>query len=238
MLQQLKMDLSLSKKTFLYLLLASLAGFAFGAIMVFMIMTFDSNPGSWFCMGTLMSGVVTFAVLIFFHSFSYKADFMLALSMGRTRSCFMFSTLCILLLEMIMAYGLTLLYYTAEMTLYPILYAGFSNEMTFSFLTNWRLVLPALIIVPIVILFMGTMYAKFGKIAGIILYVVWMFGCLVLPRFVGVTERDTGLMNDIAYAIKSAFLAAPTAMLTGLGLAILAAMVVATWYWGKRQMVK
>lgn len=238
MLQQLKLDLSLKKTSFLMLFFFILGGFAFGAILHFLIMTFDSNPGSWFCFGTLMSICTTATFLFFYHSFSYKVDFMLALSMGRTRSCFILSRFCILFLETLLSYGLIWLFYQTELFLYPLLYPAYSNEAIFSFLTNWRIVLPVLVTLPIVSLFMGTVYAKFGKTAGIIFYFVWISLCLIVPKIFSVTSHDTGLFNTIAFYIRSAFLAAPAAMLIGLGISILAAMAAAIWIWGRRQMVK
>lgn len=238
MLQQLNLDLRLNLKMFLYLLAMSVGGFVFGSVLLFFAMTMTDDPGTWFYLGTLLSMTFSAAFLIFFYAFSYKCKFTLALSMGRTRSSFMLSQLCILTLDVLLAYGLALLFYAVESAYCPIVYADYPLEFSFSFLMNWRFFLPVLVIVPFVTLFIATMYAHFGKTAGIILYFVWLFCFMVLPRTIHVTVQDPGPLNRAAYGIKCAFLAAPIPMLVGLGILLFAAMLSFTWIWGKRQLVK
>ena len=142
MLKQFAMDWKLNRSSFFVLLAIQLGAFLFGAVLVFAIMKLDSDPGAWFCMGTLMAAIALIAVTLLCYGFGYAQEFNVALSMGRTRAAFMGAYALRTVLQLLAGYVLLLGLYRLELAVYPLLFAPYGNEVAFTFLTDWRYLLP------------------------------------------------------------------------------------------------
>ena len=238
MFQQFLLDQKLYRNNFWSTLAIQTGAFLFGLVMTCVIMTVDDNPGSWFCMGTLISTLALIVIAVFFYGFSYVQQFQLALSMGRTRMDFLGAYALRLVTQLLAGYGLILLFHQIELHLYPVLFRGFENDLFFAFLTDWRIILPLFPVLTILTLFIGALYAYFGKKGTWCFYVLWMFCCFILPRMFHVTSEDTGVLNRTAYWMVSAFLAVPVGVWIGFGILLLLAMAAAIVRLGQLQMVK
>ena len=142
MLQQFKLDWKLYRKSFFSLQLALPGAFLLGFILVIIIMFTDEDPGSWFCMGTLIAGIALCFISLIAYAFSYYQEFQLALSMGRTRMAFLGAYTLRLLLHFALGYAIILGLYQIELAVYPVLFPQYDNEVAFTFLTNWKVVVP------------------------------------------------------------------------------------------------
>ena len=127
MFQQFLKDIRLHKSGFFSVFGIMAGSFLFGMVMVFIIMNVDDDPGSWFCMGTLIAALVLVAIGLFLAAFSYAQEFMLALSMGRTRKTFMVSYYLRHTLQLVGGWVLLLGLHQVELQLYPLLFPQYQN---------------------------------------------------------------------------------------------------------------
>lgn len=237
MLRQLITDLKLNKQEFLVTFLMELGGFLFGVILVNIIMRVDDDPGSWFCMGTLLALVMGLVMLFFLGGFGYSGEFQLALSMGRTRGAFMGSYALRLVLRAIAAYAAVLVFYRVELAIYPVLFPAYENEVAFTFLTDWRLILPGIVGLVVLTMFLGAMFGRFGKKGMWVFYVLWLFCCFVLPRMTH-EEPGSSVLDQAAFGMRTLFFAVPLTTWAALAAILAVGMTVAVVVLGKKQMVK
>ncbi len=237
MLQQLRLDLKVHYDILLASLAAELGGFLFGFILVNIIMRVDSDPGSWFCMGSLMALIVGVAVPLFSGAFSYSSQFQLALSMGRTRSAFMGSFVLRLLLQLLAGYALVLGLYQVELALYPLLFPAYENEVAFTFLTNWRIIVSAIAALLILSMFIGALFGRYGKKSIWVFYLIWLFCCFVLPRMFD-DDRGEGVLDQAATGVLRAFQVVPLTAWIVVGAVLAVGMVTTIIVLGRKQMVK
>ena len=141
-----------------------------------------TDAETWFCMGTLIAMLLS-VIFICLSGTGYHSEFMLALSMGRTRKEFMGSYALRQILSIGVCYLLIQVLYRVEMAVYPLLFPGLSNEVEFTFVTSWWLPLfiPLLMMLS---MFVGALYSRFGKKWMGVLWVIWMACCFGLPRLI------------------------------------------------------
>lgn len=222
-------NLRLHKKTPLTLLSWMLAFFLLGLLMVWFMVGLTEDETTWFPMGGLLAamGIVSFSILCFL---SYHQDFMLALSFGRTRKEFMLLFALEQLIWIIAAYLGVILVAVLEEVLYSQLFPGMPGDISLiPFLTDWRVFLSCIAALVILPMFLGTLHSRFGKRFGIILYFIWLFLCLVLPRLVEHLESHWNL---------SFFKKMPVLGWIILGIGALAAMLITTVKLGMKQAVR
>lgn len=237
MLQQFSKDLRLHKNSMLGQLLGLVGAFVFGVILVAIIMFTDDDPGSWFCMGTLIACLVLVAAVLFTSAFSYPQEFMLALSMGRTRKEFMVSYYLRSLVNLLMGWLMILLLHQIELRSYTLIYYRYQNEIFFSFLTDWRVLTPIFLLLPVLSMFLGALYGKYGKKGLFAFYVLWIFCCFVLPRMFH-DEPSEGVLDQMAVGLLRTIQVVPAGVWIGFGAVTLAVMAGMTVKFGMEQMVK
>lgn len=236
MLTQFKTDLKLHKLDLLVCLLVELGGFLAGVILLSIIMLTEKEAG-WFCLGTIMALVAAVILVLFVGGFGYSGEFQLAIAMGRTRGAFMGSYALRLLLQIVISYLLALVLYHAELAAYPLLFPSPANETAFAFLTDFRILLPTGLGLLILSMFLGAVYGRYGRKGMWIFYVIWLFGCFVLPRLTH-DELGSGILDRAALGVRTLYLAVPPAAWVVFGVLTAVAMTSATVFLGKQQMVK
>lgn len=224
MLKHLISDIKLHKNDLLLPLLIVPIGFLAGFALLCTVMFTVDDPGTWFPMGTLtaMISLICFAVVFYM---KYYQEFMLALSMGRTRREFMICYAARSLLLLVVGYGLVFALSRVELTLGGKLFAQWPLEVEFTFLTQWWFIAMLLPGVVLLSMFLGSLYSYFGKKAMAPLWFVWMALCMFGPRLAH---------EENAWII--ALLPAP--VWAGLGIAVVVVMAVTVVVLGKKQMVK
>lgn len=233
MLQQFLLDCKLHGKNYLLRLLLVPAGFLTGIGIVALIALLD-EADEGFAMGTLFAlfALVMAAVV---NCFSYHHEFMLALSMGRTRREFMVSYVLRQLLWLTAGYLLVLALYAAEMAVQRQVFAGMELELTF--LTDWRMILAVIPGLTLLGMFIGSIYSRFGKPALIPLYFGYLFLCFVGPHFIDMEDGDNSLLAQTARGIAGFAQAVPVEVWITLGIAALCAMLVSVIQIGRKQLV-
>lgn len=237
MFQQFSKDIRLQKNSILYLLAFLLGAFVFGMVMVFIIMSIEDDPGAWFCMGTLIAALVLVAAEVFISAFGYPQEFMLALSMGRTRKDFLFSYYLRQILQLFLGWLVVLGLHQIELQTYTLYFYRYQNELFFAFLTDWRVLLPVFLLFPVLSMFMGALYGKYGKKGWFVFYFLWMFCCFVLPRMFH-EEPSEGLLDQVAFGLLRVIQVVPVTVWIVFGAVTLVSMAIATIKFGMEQMVK
>ena len=229
MLNQFLLDIKLHKKDYLLPLIVIPACFLFGFGLCCLVMFTVEDPGTWATFGTFLAWISMFFFAVMNFA-KYQQEFMLALSMGRTRGAFLVSYALRMLLEMIIGYSLVLVLYQLELAVGNKLYAPRPMELGFEFVADWRMiaiVLPASVIVA---MFIGELYSWFGKKVLAVLWVIWMVFCLIGPRLME-TEGNADVVAKFLQAVPGWGW-----IVTGVVAAL--AMVATVIGLGKKQMVK
>jgi len=237
MLKQIWKDFRLNLNSLWILLAAVAGGTAVGIVMVCIIMHVDSDPGSWFCMGTVFGCLIGIVFQLIYGAFGYSTEFQLALAMGVIRRDFMVSYFVRSLINSLLVLLLAALIYQLEVHLYTALFPQYGNDADFSFLFTPKVLLiaaPAMSLVP---MFLGSLYSRYGKKGMAVFYVVWLFCCFVLPRMFH-DEFSNGVLDQVAFHLRQVILMVPGTVWAGLGVAAAAAMVTATVIFGRTQQVK
>ena len=238
MLQQFKLDWKLHKKSFFGMQAALPGAFLLGFLLVLLIMLTDEDPGSWFCMGTLIAGIALCFVTLIAYAFGYYQEFQLALSMGRTRMAFLGAYALRLVLHFALGYVIVLGLYRLELTVYPILFPQYANELEFTFLTNWKVIVPLFAGLILLSLFIGSLYGRYGKKGMIFFYVLWLFCCFILPRMVDADPNSTNALDMAANWTLAAILAVPVSVWITFGIVLAAFMLAVIVHFARTQMVK
>ncbi len=224
MLKQLKLDLKLYKNDLWSALVIITVAFLVGFGVVAAVMLLSADPESWITMGTIgaLLGMIVWFVV---HFVKYSQQFMLALSMGRTRKSFLASYAVRSLLSLALGYGMVLVLYRVELAVGTKLFAPWPLEIDPTFLMDWRIITAVLFGTVILSMFIGTLYSYFGKKALAPMWFAWMAVCLGGPRFAH--EEYQWVWNLL-----------PDAAWIGLGIGVIVAMVTTILILGKKQMVK
>lgn len=236
-MKQLINNMKLHKGTPVVMLLCLLGLFLIGFTIICAILKLDETAISWGPLGTLFAflGLIIYAAISFL---SYHQDFMLALSMGRTRREFMviyaFEQLIWLLLTYVCLFCMALLERGLYLVMFPWAYEDFS---IFPYLTDWRIVAASIFALILIPMFMGALYSRFGKTFGVILYFVWIGSCIMLPRLVNHFEELELSQKPMIGAIISWIGAIPFTGWLALGFAAAAAMIITIVHLGMKQRV-
>ena len=122
-------------------LLLIVLGFLFGEILLFLIMFLEDDPGTWFCMGTVIALVMLLVTTVLFYGVGYTGAFSLALSMNCTRRQFLLDYSGKILAHLVLGYLLVLGLYLLELLIGHAAFPDYPLEAELSFLTDWRFVL-------------------------------------------------------------------------------------------------
>ena len=238
MIKQFIDNFKLRKHTLIILLTCLLVFFLMGFTIIYLILKFDHTAVSWFPLGTILAilGIVIFAIISFIW---YYPDFMLALSMGKTRRHFMITYATEQFIKLLIAYIVLLLLALLEEAIYPILFPdAYEKFNLLSYLTDWRIIIPTLLSLTIITMFFGALYSRFGRAFGITLYVLSMLTCLLMPRQISYYETLNVSSPVGNYKIVNMFLSLSPIYWMIFGFTVATIMIIITIRLGLKQMVK
>ena len=219
-------------------LLLIVLGFLFGEILLFLIMFLEDDPGSWFCMGTVIALVMLLVTTVLFYGVGYTGAFSLALSMNCTRRRFLLDYSLKILAHLVLGYLLVLGLYLLELLIGHAAFSDYPLEQELSFLTDWRFVLAGIAGMLLSALFVGAMFGRFGRKAGLIVYLVWMFCCFVVPKIFTAEPGGEGVFDQAALLTQSALLRMPMAGWLTLGAIAAVSMLATVVVMARKQMVR
>lgn len=219
-------------------LLLIVLGFLFGEIMLFLIMFLEDDPGTWFCMGTVIALVMLLVTTVLFYGVGYTGAFSLALSMNCTRRRFLLDYSLKILAHLVLGYLLVLGLYRLELLVGNAAFPDYPLEAELGFLTDWRVVLAGIAGMLLSALFVGAMFGRFGRKAGLIVYLVWMFCCFVVPKIFTAEPGGEGVFDQAALLTQSALLRMPMAGWITLGAIAAVSMLATVVVMARKQMVR
>lgn len=219
-------------------LLLIVLGFLFGEIMLFLIMFLEDDPGTWFCMGTVIALVMLLVTTVLFYGVGYTGAFSLALSMNCTRRRFLLDYSLKILAHLVLGYLLVLGLYRLELLVGNAAFPDYPLEAELGFLTDWRVVLAGIAGMLLSALFVGAMFGRFGRKAGLIVYLVWMFCCFVVPKIFTAEPGGEGVFDQAALLTQSALLRMPMAGWLTLGAIAAVSMLATVVVMARKQMVR
>lgn len=219
-------------------LLLIVLGFLFGEILLFLIMFLEDDPGSWFCMGTVIALVMLLVTTVLFYGVGYTGAFSLALSMNCTRRRFLLDYSLKILAHLVLGYLLVLGFYRLELLVGNAAFPDYPLEAELGFLTDWRVVLAGIAGMLLSALFIGAMFGRFGRKAGLIVYLVWMFCCFVVPKIFTAEPGGEGVFDQAALLTQSALLRMPMAGWITLGAIAAVSMLATVVVMARKQMVR
>lgn len=173
MLKRFFKGLKLHMQVPLTRLVVVLGCFAMGLSLLLLILILDEGE-SWSPMGSLiaLAGLLIMTVVGYLN---YPQQFMLALSMGRTRKQFMLSYTLDELLWTTLAYGLVLLLSWLESRYRLILFPEAKPVISLlPVLMDFRVILTAIPALVLLEIFCGALYSRFGKPVNVAIYILWM----------------------------------------------------------------
>lgn len=217
----------ISRKAPLYMLCWQLGFFLFGLLMVLIVNTFFNEDRDYACLGALMASIGTVIGALARDNGTLSGRFCLAVSMGQTRRSFLLwdtvLTALAAALGLLVSWGL----YRLEDLLYSALYPGYENGMPLDVVYQWKILLPAALVLSVVSLMFGALQMRFGlKGFG----AVWLIFCasfMVLPRAINAAlDGGTSLLARLGGGVLWLAKALPPAVWAGLGGAALLALTV------------
>ena len=231
MIQEIVRNMKLHKKDMLFWLLI-LVGFALGFGMLYLIMLLEETTTDWAPMGTLMALVFAAGIMLFTGVLGYRQEFTVALSMGRRRTDFMAAYALRKTVWAVAAYGIVLALYQVEKVLAGLVFGGkpLTEDISIDFLLEWQFPVFWVLGLVLVCMFLGALYSHLGKPFGVVLYFLWLGGCIMLPNLV---DEATWLGKAFGW-----FMALPGLAQAGIGVAAAGAMAVTVVMLGRKQMVK
>lgn len=217
----------INRKAPLYMVLWQLGFFLFGIAMVLIINRFLNDDKDFACMGALFALIATAVGALARGNTTLSTRFGLAVSMGQSRRLFLLwdtaISLVVCLLGAAVAWGL----YRLELLLYGALYPGFENGMPLDVVFQWKILLPAALVLCVASIVLGALQQRFGlKGFGI----VWLCFCasfMVLPRAIdSALDGGTSLLARIGSGVLWVVRALSPEMWGNLGVFLLTVLTV------------
>lgn len=164
------------------------AGGVFGMILLSVIMRFDKEATSYFPVGTLIAALICGLYSILTVIGQTLVYFNMEVSMGSTRKQFFVSTFVVNVLENVSFVLMLVAICAAENALYAVWYAGMENEINLlPYLIRYGI--GAALALLMISGFCGALILRYGAKAGWTFWVVWMVGCIGLPRVIEAADE-------------------------------------------------
>ncbi len=178
----IKQELKVNGKDLFIMLLIQLCFFLFGMILVSVILFFDKNEATYFSMGLLFSLITVLFSSMIYDGLVYQTRYQLAISMGRSRRGLLLSYFATVPLRSLILIGSAWVLGKVELLLYRILYPTLTNEVDFYVIFDWRIILPAVIVVTVLGLFIAAIYGRFGQKGWMVFYFGMLACCFLFAR--------------------------------------------------------
>ena len=242
MLEAVKRQLKLTYDHAILCYVMSILGFLAAMVMWVALRNVLREEAQYIPLGTIMALGLCGLCILFTQLFQIKLMFDLEISMGSTRRTFFLSYLLVQLFYNVGNYILMLLLVLLEKKTRPFLITqdiavGKKAEQIWSWTIRYGF--PALLVFTIISVLCGTFLMYFGKVAGTILWVLWMALCLGGPNISdAITEAPNSVLGKIGLGITGvmSFFSGITGMIVGI--VIMIAVLIIIYCMMQRQAVQ
>ncbi len=159
----------------------------FGLVLHYIMVRMDASITTYFPMGTTVAVIGAVISTGLMGVLQIGIYFNMEISMGCTRKEYFVSYYITSLVLEIFRMGMIILLNLAERRLQRLIYTNMESEVDFlPQILKWGFI----VVIALCFLsgFCGTLLLRYGKKAFWVLWCVWMFGCLVLPRIPYIVE--------------------------------------------------
>lgn len=210
-----------------------------GVIMVLIIMAIDGTGEDYGMLGTMLAMVFGVIGLFFGAIISVQGEFNLAITMGKARKYYAPAKYVSLMLNVLLMEVVIVLFTYLEKALYPALYPGAVCELSFSGLAeNPGLIIGIAILVPVIIMFLGIMLMRFTAKFFWVLWALWMFGCMGLPRISkAMMHEPESFAGRLGWTVVDFMEKSSTAGFVGVTAIVTIAVMAVTYWLFKKQRV-
>lgn len=224
MLLTMKNEARLNWKDWLIYPAFLLAGFLLGQLIIGLVFRFDPDPGEWFPLGSIMALFFSALAVLIYDALGASLRLQLALSMGRARKTMIAAQFVLCAARMCLLLLCTVPLVLLEQASYQWFYATYENA--FDLLGYFRLpyVLCYVLLLPCAAIIASGVLGKYRKRGGLILYLLFMFCCIGLPRII---ESASENPNSIWAKLGTLLASMPVAVWLPLGLLVLLGLMAA-----------
>lgn len=183
----------------------SILGFLAAMVMWLVLRGVLRKEAQYVPLGTIMALGLCGLCILFSQIFQTKLLFALEISMGSTRRIFFLSYLLVQALYNAGNYILLVFLILLEKKTRPFLVAhnvaaGKKAELICSWTIRYGF--PALLVFTIVSILFGTLWMYFGKVVGVILWILWMAFCLGGPNIAdAITDAPNSILGKVGLGI-------------------------------------
>lgn len=197
MLSALKKQLRIQYMDGILLMCLAVGGSLAGMVLLTVIMHSDQGAESYVPLGTIFGMIMAVFYTVIMNLVQIQIYFNLEVSMGCTRSRFFVSFYMVSFMFNLIGVCLLTVISLADQALCSVMYPDCMNEIELTpYLLRWGILAAAAI--TMISGFLGALLMRFGKRAGWILWALWMFGCIVLPRITeAVSEAPDSVFGKI-----------------------------------------
>lgn len=218
-------------------LVVALCGGAFGVGLTALIVNLDDTP-KYANLGVLMAILIGTVVHMFVGCFYYGSDFSLAVSYGVTRKEFFVANAIVSYINIAINIAVIAVIYCIERVVGSLLYKGKEFEDIIFVVRDYPFTIVLILMIPAIRAFFGSFILKFQKKAMWIIWALWMFFCLGLPRLVSyISEHPDSLVGDLFGTIIEGVFKTDNVVLTVILLVVTVIMFVASRFMQKKQSV-
>lgn len=208
-----------------------------GMSIMFAMMKFDVADGEWFCLGTMLGGIVAAFYGFIWISAGIGFYFNMEVAMGCSRKEFFFSYyLTGFVMNGVYAIIMAIMC-IIENALGRMLYPGMENDIDLlSYIIRGGI--PVVVVLTVTGGFCGTLVLRYGKKAFWVLWTIWMVLCLGGPRISdAVSDAPDSVFGKIGTAVEVLLESVSVNIWILFGAAIVAACGVADFLMLRRQQV-
>lgn len=208
-----------------------------GMSIMFAMIKFDIADGEWFCLGTMLGGIVAAFYGFIWISAGIGFYFNMEVAMGCSRKEFFFSYyLTGFVMNGVYAIIMAIMC-IIENALGRMLYPGMENDIDLlSYIIRGGI--PVVVVLTVTGGFCGTLVLRYGKKAFWVLWAIWMVLCLGGPRISdAVSDAPDSVFGKIGTAVEVLLESVSVNIWILFGAAIVAACGVADFLMLRRQQV-
>lgn len=233
----LKKQMSILKKDLLYTPLFVFGVGLAGIILHYIIVRTDDTTVTCFPMGTLLAMIMLMIVGLILAGMSVSTYFNVEISMGSTRRQFFWTYYFFYVLYYLLAVCILAIFNEIENYVLTVLYPAMEIEIKFTSYI-WKYGILIAVAMPILSILFGMLILHFGTKAFWVLWALWMFGCIGIPRIIdAVEEAPQSLFGRIGTWVGNLIFHIPSSVWIGVALIGYIVCMISSWKLMKKQQV-
>lgn len=169
----------------------ALAGGVVGVVVALILMGTGAMKGEYGTIGAAIALIFEIMIMLFVGMFSLQQDFNLAISLGKTRKHYIPARFLFWVANCLLCIFAVLIICGLEKLLYSIVDKG--AVCTFGiekFLLHPAAFIGVVFLVPTIIMVGGALYIRFGAKFSWFVWVLWMAGCILVPKMINAVNHE------------------------------------------------